>query len=72
MRGAIPPLPQYVLLAWCLVKHRDNFTFLPLPVHAFCTLRISNRHPNLMYLNMKAFHEPCAMVDLGLSSDEPS
>jgi hypothetical protein len=28
MRGAIPPLPQYVFMAWCLVKHRDNFTFL--------------------------------------------
>jgi hypothetical protein len=27
MRGAIPPLPQYVFVAWCLVKHRDNFTF---------------------------------------------
>jgi hypothetical protein len=27
MRGAIPPLPQYVSMAWCLVKHRNNFTF---------------------------------------------
>jgi hypothetical protein len=27
MRGAIPPLPQYVFMAWCLVKHRDSFTF---------------------------------------------
>jgi hypothetical protein len=27
MRGAIPPPPQYVFMAWCLVKHRDNFTF---------------------------------------------
>jgi hypothetical protein len=27
MHGAIPPLPQYVFMAWCLVKHRDNFTF---------------------------------------------
>jgi hypothetical protein len=27
MRGAIPPLSQYVFMAWCLVKHRDNFTF---------------------------------------------
>jgi hypothetical protein len=27
MRGAIPPLPQYVFMAWCLVKHRDKFTF---------------------------------------------
>jgi hypothetical protein len=28
MRGAIPPLPQYVFMAWCSVKHRDNFTFI--------------------------------------------
>jgi len=27
MRRAISPLPQYVFTAWCLVKHRDNFTF---------------------------------------------
>jgi hypothetical protein len=26
MRGAIPLLPPYVLMAWYLVKHR-NFTF---------------------------------------------
>jgi hypothetical protein len=31
MRGAIPPLLQYVFMAWCLVKHRDSFT-LPLTV----------------------------------------
>jgi len=28
MRGAIPPLPQYAIMAWWSVeKHRDNFTF---------------------------------------------
>jgi len=27
MRGAIPPFLQYIFMAWCLVKHRDNFTF---------------------------------------------
>jgi hypothetical protein len=27
MCGAILPLPQYVFMVWCLVKHRDNFTF---------------------------------------------
>jgi hypothetical protein len=27
MLGAILPLPQYVFMTWCLVKHRDNFTF---------------------------------------------
>jgi hypothetical protein len=26
IRGAIPPLPQYVFLPWRLVKHRDIFT----------------------------------------------
>jgi hypothetical protein len=25
--GTISPIPQYVFMAWCLVKHRDNFTF---------------------------------------------
>jgi hypothetical protein len=27
MRGAIPPLPHYIFMVWCLVKHRDSFTF---------------------------------------------
>jgi hypothetical protein len=27
MRGAIHPLSQYVFMAWCLVTHRDKFTF---------------------------------------------
>jgi hypothetical protein len=27
MCEAIPPLPQYSLMAWCLVEHRDSFTF---------------------------------------------
>jgi hypothetical protein len=27
VRGAIPPLPHYVFMALCFVKHRDNFTF---------------------------------------------
>jgi hypothetical protein len=26
MHGAVPPFPQYVFMAWCLVKHRDNLT----------------------------------------------
>jgi hypothetical protein len=27
MSGAIPPLPEYAFMAWCLVQHRNNFTF---------------------------------------------
>jgi hypothetical protein len=28
MGGAIPPFHQYVFMAWYLVKHKENFTFL--------------------------------------------
>jgi len=28
MCGVIPPLPQYVFMARCLVKHMDNFMHL--------------------------------------------
>jgi hypothetical protein len=28
MSGAVPPLHQYTFMAWYLVKHRDNFTFI--------------------------------------------
>jgi hypothetical protein len=38
MRGAIPPLPQYVFMAWCLVMHTDNFTFTLLANTNFITL----------------------------------
>jgi hypothetical protein len=27
MHGTIPPIPQYIFMAWHLVKHRDKFTF---------------------------------------------
>jgi hypothetical protein len=26
MRGAMPPLTQYVFMAWYLLKHKGNFT----------------------------------------------
>jgi len=27
MRGALHPLPQYVFIAWCSVKHRDDLSY---------------------------------------------
>jgi hypothetical protein len=33
MRGAIPPLHQYVFMVWCLVNHRGNCTFWGWEVH---------------------------------------
>jgi len=32
MSGVIPSLPQYALMAWCLVKHREIYNFI-LPMH---------------------------------------
>jgi len=31
MRGAIPPFPQYVFMAWCSVKAQGNATNLRRP-----------------------------------------
>jgi hypothetical protein len=28
---SIPPLPHYVFMAWCLVKHRDSFNSVDKP-----------------------------------------
>jgi hypothetical protein len=28
MSGAVPSLSQFSFMAWCLVKHRDNFSLL--------------------------------------------
>jgi hypothetical protein len=25
--GAIPSLPPHIYMVWCLIKHRDNFTY---------------------------------------------
>jgi hypothetical protein len=32
MREAIPPLPQYAFMAWCLVKEQGQFYLLHLPL----------------------------------------
>jgi hypothetical protein len=48
MRGAIPPLPQYVLMAWCVVKHRSNFTLLYFTLLYFtCVLFLIHASPTL-------------------------
>jgi hypothetical protein len=26
--GVVPPLPQYVFMVWCVVKHRDVYLYL--------------------------------------------
>jgi len=54
MRGAILVIP-YIFMAWCLVKHRDNFVlycftyFIGLYVHLLLT-------NNIIYLNPLQIH----------------
>jgi hypothetical protein len=26
--GGMPPVPRYLFMAWCLIKHKDNFILL--------------------------------------------
>jgi hypothetical protein len=42
MRGALPPLPQYVFMGWCSVKHRDNFTLLYIP--RTCMIQVTSQN----------------------------
>jgi hypothetical protein len=43
MHAAIPLLPQYVFMALCLVKHKDNFTFT---FYFISSLKIKDRSVN--------------------------
>jgi hypothetical protein len=36
MREDIPPFPQYIFMACCLVKHRDSFTFTFKYFQSYC------------------------------------
>jgi hypothetical protein len=52
MCGAIPPLPQYVFMAWCLVKHMNNFTFTVRYFHYFNRLyAVHSSHLNCPVLS---------------------
>jgi hypothetical protein len=52
MRRAIPLLPQHVFIAWCLVNHRDNFAFLPLPDMGLKELRLLSLFPSVPSLRL--------------------
>jgi hypothetical protein len=48
MRGAISLLPQYVFMAWGLVKHRDNFTFFKLCHHGMTYPQVEDGREGLL------------------------
>jgi hypothetical protein len=55
MCGVIPALPQYIM-AWCLVKHRDNFiftffTFITVP-NPVCKFEYSQEYMSCEYTCM--------------------
>jgi len=55
MRAAIPPLPQYAYMAWCLVKHRDKFTFTFIPP-ASCLIVVKVKGRVIIPLNLVQRH----------------
>jgi len=73
MRGAIPLLPQYIFMAWYLVKHKDRFTIsIPLyrakKVPRICTVTLRHkrekprrmqllRHSDVFRGNLWNFHQ---------------
>jgi hypothetical protein len=46
MRGAIPPLPLYAFMAWCLVKKKQGQLYLYLFLKALTALRGPLAYPN--------------------------
>jgi hypothetical protein len=63
MRVAIPLFPQYASMAWCLVKHRDNFTFT-IRLYAYILVwKLQERdiHHSLIY---NAIHNSSELYDI--------
>jgi hypothetical protein len=59
MRGAIPPLPQYVFMAWCLVKHRDNFNLMELTTGSNALLLLPNKVRSYIIIVVIDFENVC-------------
>jgi hypothetical protein len=57
MRGDIPPLPQYVFMAWCSVKAQGQLYLLPF---FYCT---ADMHFNC-YLSVIFRNEICGVVPM--------
>jgi hypothetical protein len=54
--------PQYVFMAWCLVKHRDNFTF-NLYLYITVTLSVVAYVYKIIWIrNLEAIKNPSALI----------
>jgi hypothetical protein len=58
MRGAIPPLPEYVFMAWCLVKHKDNFKFTFTFMFKLYLFGFSKLHLRSLFIYFTVVHLP--------------
>jgi len=54
IRGATPPLLQYVFIAWCLVKYGDDFT---LQCVAHCLTRFQWHRETICMVNRKSWSQ---------------
>jgi hypothetical protein len=65
MSGAMPPLPQYALMAWCLVKAQGQLYLLPLPTELISAINfekkiLSPEKNNPYYPPLPQFHQTAA------------
>jgi hypothetical protein len=72
MHVAIPSLPQYVFMAWCLVKHRDNFTFTFIVVDKLGQnisggSSVTEEPLSFSYLTYKVFNTICILIFTDMS-----
>jgi hypothetical protein len=45
--GAVRPLPQYILMSWCIVKHRASHSFIHSFIHPFIHPELDNWDGNM-------------------------
>jgi hypothetical protein len=65
MSRAIPLLPLYVFMEWCLVKHRDNFTFTFKPERKSPVGRLEQKWQLSIKIGLKyIFHEDTDWIQL--------
>jgi hypothetical protein len=63
--------PQYVFMAWCLVKHRDNFTFYLLPYFPyFLSFRTIGQLHNSIASKIRLNRDSSVGIALGYGLDD--
>jgi hypothetical protein len=67
LHGGIPP-PQYIFMAWCLVKHRDSLPYPTLILYCYFITKISSSTLGIDPIHTLVSHRSYPFVSSLLSS----